>query len=81
MKPSGLCLWCGKERHPTRVAALATARRRERRSASRDLRLQAYRYPAGRGWHLGFRRAPRRPPDQPPLAVAGSRRTSRRRRD
>jgi len=55
MRPSGLCLWCGKERHPTRAAALAAARRRECRRASRDLRLRAYRCPAGRGWHLGSR--------------------------
>ena len=49
MEPTRLCPWCGKERHATRDAALRAARRRERRRASRDLRLRAYRCPAGRG--------------------------------
>jgi hypothetical protein len=57
--------WCEKERHPTRAAALRAAARREPRRVSRDLRLRAYRCPAGRGWHLGPRR--------PQSAVIGGR--------
>jgi hypothetical protein len=46
-----LCPWCGKQCHPTRTAALASARR-QRHSARRAVRLRAYRCPAGQGWHL-----------------------------
>ena len=73
MEPGGLCLWCRKERHPTRAAALVAARRRERWRASCDLGLRAYRCPARRGWHLGLRRPHRRPPDSGPLAAARDR--------
>jgi len=75
MKPSGLCLWCGKERHPTRVAALATARRRERRSASRPIATPR----AGDGtWDSGGRiggcriNPLSRPRDRAELAAAGA---------
>ena len=65
MELQSLCLWCGKQRHPTRVAALASSRRQRRRDARSTPRLRAYRCPAGLGWHLTSRR-PRRPPDRRP---------------
>jgi hypothetical protein len=65
MELQSLCPWCGKQRHPTRAAALASVRRQQRREARTAPRLRVYRCPVGLGWHLTSRR-PRRPPDRRP---------------
>jgi hypothetical protein len=65
MELQSLCPWCGKHRHPTRAAALASVRRQQRRDTRTAARLRAYRCPVGLGWHLTSRR-PRRPPDRRP---------------
>jgi hypothetical protein len=43
MELQSLCPWCGKHRHPTRAAALASVRRQQRREAPTTPRLRAYR--------------------------------------
>ena len=65
MELQSLCPWCGKHRHPTRAAALASVRRQQRRDTRTAPRLRTYRCPVGLGWHLTSRR-PRRPPDRRP---------------
>lgn len=50
MELQSLCPWCGKHRHPTRAAALASVRRQQRRDTRTAPRLRAYRCPVGLGW-------------------------------
>ena len=73
MELRSLCPWCGKLRYRTKAAALSSALRTARRPRYRELRLRAYRCPAGWGWHL----TSRRPPQRRPSARAQSRRTDR----
>jgi hypothetical protein len=51
MELQSQCPWCGKQRHPTRAAALASVRRRQRREARTAPRLRVYRCPVGLRWH------------------------------
>jgi hypothetical protein len=66
MELQSVCPWCGKQRHPTRAAALTSVRRQQRREARTAPRLRVYRCPVGLGWHLTSRRPRRRPPDRRP---------------
>ena len=60
MELQSLCPWCGKHRHPTRAAALASVRRQQRRDTRTAPRLRAYRCPVDLGWRgPGLEKGPR----------------------